>query len=54
MTLTDLLDERTRADYDARYPHGWRASWEPEGIVIRFVMPKPEPEKEEKQDDDQN
>jgi hypothetical protein len=54
MTLSDLLDERTRADYDARYPHGWRASWEPEGIVIRFVMPKAEKGKEEKHDTSHN
>lgn len=53
MTLTEL-DEKARADYDARYPYGWRISYEPEGIVIRFVMPRPEEAKKEKQDAKQN
>ncbi len=35
MTLTDLLDETTRAELDARFPSGWWLAWEGGRLVIR-------------------
>jgi len=35
MTLSDLLDERTRAKLDARFPGGWWLAWEGGNLVIR-------------------